>query len=111
VLPAAWDIASPPLADLSLPTWPQEPVPKTSPPNDATLLHELDDHLFALGLAPLRRLYLRAAALLEISPTDIFLLPPLELQSALRDPTIDLAFPTRRAAHPPKPSSTRRSNY
>lgn len=98
VLPAAWDIASPPLADLSLPTWPQEPVLIASPPNDATLLHELDDHLFALGLAPLRRLYLRAAALLEISPTDIFLLPPLELQSALHDPTIDLAFPTRRAA-------------
>jgi phosphohistidine swiveling domain-containing protein len=73
--------------------------PKASPPNDATLLHELDDHLFALGLAPLRRLYLRAAALLAISPTDIFLLPPLELQSALRDPTIRAStLPTRRAA-------------
>lgn len=99
VLPAAWDIASPPLADLSLPTWPQAPVPKTSPPNDATLLHELDDHLFALGLAPLRRLYLRAAALLAISPTDVFLLPPLELQSALRTPDPGLDLATRRAAH------------
>jgi hypothetical protein len=45
----------------------------------ATLLGELDDHLFALGLAPLRRVYLRAAAVLGLSTEDIFLLTPDEL--------------------------------
>ena len=185
VLPAAWDIASPPLADLPLPTWPSEPVPQATqkphpeqpapsttseldpdrlipsttseldpdrlipsttpelrpdqpaprdtqeplldqpapgdtqePPldqpvpqatqtDDATLLRELDDHLFALGLAPLRRLYLRAAALLHIPQGDIFLLPVDELQTALRHPTAErragdapaaLSFTARRAA-------------
>ncbi len=99
VLPAAWDIASPPLADLSLPTLPKLPVSSTTSEDDATLVRELDDHLFALGLAPLRCLYLRAAARLGITDTDIFLLPPNTLQSALRDPRTDLELPRRRREH------------
>ena len=99
VLPAAWDIASPPLADLSLPTFPKAPVPSTTSNDDATLVRELDDHLFALGLAPLRRLYLRAATHLGLSESDIFLLPPDTLQSALRAPHTDLELPRRRREH------------
>ncbi|MBL9106585.1 MAG: hypothetical protein JNL82_37035 [Myxococcales bacterium] len=100
VLPAAWDIAAPALSDLSLPTFPKVPVPTTTPdPADVpALLRELDDHLFALGLAPLRRLYLRAGALLELGD-DVFLLPPEALAAALRraDGLTDLG--ERRAAH------------
>jgi len=99
VLPAAWDIASPPLADLSLPTWPKTPVPRATSEADATLVRELDDHLFALGLAPLRRLYLRAAALLDLAEPDIFLLPPGALQSALRGALPDLELARRRREH------------
>ncbi|MBL8969914.1 MAG: hypothetical protein JNK56_05005, partial [Myxococcales bacterium] len=65
----------------------------------ATLLGELDDHLFALGLAPLRRVYLHAAAALAIAPADIFLLTPDELQAALRGARFDLAARRREHAH------------
>lgn len=117
VLPATWDIASPTLADLSLPTLPKDPVPSTIPddpaarlrdpatpvpsttPDDpATLLRELDDHLFALGLAPLRRLYLRAGLLLEL-PAHIFLFAPDELPALLRNEGPRPRILERRAAH------------
>ncbi len=100
VLPAAWDIASPPLADLAIPTATPSPASTPTDPDAlALLIGELDDHLFALGLAPLRRVYLRAAVHLGISPTDTFLLPPAHLQSLLRDPSQDLDLPTRRREH------------
>ena len=100
VLPASWDIASPTLRDLSFETSTDPPVP-TALPDDpevlATMLGELDDHLFALGLAPLRRVYLRAAASLALPPADIFLLTPDELQAALGGATFDLD--ARRSIH------------
>jgi len=101
VLPAAWDIASPPLADLALPIDPT-PSPASTPTDPdalALLIGEQDDHLFALGLAPLRRVYLRCALHLGISPSDIFLLPPARLQSHLRDPSQDLELRARRREH------------
>ncbi len=61
VLPVEWDVASPTLAEsMDTPALP----PATDLPDEeaaaATLLGEWDDHLFALGLAPLRAVYLRA---------------------------------------------------
>ncbi len=47
------------------------------------LLRELDDHLFALGLAPLRRVYLRAAQLLSLDEREVFLLSGEALAGAL----------------------------
>ena len=106
VLPASWDIASPTLHDLSPGprrpgrTAPAAPIRRDPPPEAlATLIGELDDHLFALGLAPLRRVYLRAAALLHISAVDIFLLTPDELQAALHGRAIDLAARRREHEH------------
>jgi phosphohistidine swiveling domain-containing protein len=95
VLPTTWDIASPTLQDLAFETSPPGPL---TPPDDpdvlATLLGELDDHLFALGLAPLRRVDLCAAALLGLSTADIFLLTADELAAgALPD------LEQRRASH------------
>ncbi|MBK7824843.1 PEP-utilizing enzyme [Nannocystis sp.] len=101
VLPATWDIASPTLLDLSHGTALAELRDLPTSPTDelalATLIGELDDHLFALGLAPLRRCYLRAAAALDIADDDIFLLPPDTLQAVLRGASPELA--PRRAEH------------
>lgn len=105
VLPAAWDIASPALSDMLPGACPEEPVPFTIPDDHAVaaaLLRELDDHLFALGLAPLRRVYLAAGARLglaaDASPPDVFLLTPPELRRALTDGALpDLR--ARRAEH------------
>ncbi len=104
ILPAAWDIASPTLLDLSPGTALMHLSHETDDCEDpadpdalATLLGELDDHLFALGLAPLRRVYLRAAASLSVAPPDIFVLGPDELQAALRGATFN--FPERRRDH------------
>ncbi len=102
VLPAAWDIASPPLGELGLnvdvpPR--DEPTTPTDPDNLAVLLGELDDHLFALGLAPLRRVYLRAAEQLGLAQRDIFLFPPQFLQRLLCGEQHELELATRRAAH------------
>lgn len=101
VLPSAWDIASPPLADLALdlPGAPARAPLPTAPDVLAVLLGELDDHLFALGLAPLRRVYLRAAVHLGLAADDIFLLPPDLLRSLLHDDPHDLDLPTRRREH------------
>ena len=95
VLPAAWDIASPTLADLhsfddrAPPGLVRDRVqePATTDAAEATvLLGEWDDHLFALGLAPLRRAYLRASALLGLPHADAFLLTVPELQHVLLRP-------------------------
>lgn len=84
VLPATWDIASPTLQDLSFETSPPGPFTLPDDPDVlGTLLGELDDHLFALGLAPLRRVYLRAAAVHGLSTADIFLLTPDELAAGV----------------------------
>lgn len=88
VLPVAWDIASPALADF-LPVGLEDPAPEDmleATPDDPreawTLLRELDDHLFALGLAPLRRVYLAAAGRLDLGDA-VFLLAPDELARVL----------------------------
>lgn len=87
VLPAAWDVASPVLADLIAPDV-SRPSPPAEIPDDveaaATLLAEWDDHLFALGLAPLRAVYLRAAQLLALDPRHAFMLTPDELGELAR---------------------------
>ncbi len=88
VLPATWDVASPSLAELAdLGAAASSPGPPTVPSDRAaaaTLLEELDDHLFALGLAPVRRVWLRAGALLGIGD-DVFCLEGPELAALLRD--------------------------
>jgi hypothetical protein len=102
VLPAAWDIASPPLADLTLDLGLTAATPApdpTDPDQLAILLGELDDHLFALGLAPLRRVYLRAAEHLGLPPQDIFLLPPSLLRRRLLAPDEPLDLARRRREH------------
>jgi hypothetical protein len=94
VMPAAWDIASPSLGDLHrfehAPRLEDEASSGLGPANVdaaevAVLLTEWDDNLFALGLAPLRRAYLRAGALLGLQD-DVFLLGVPELQDALMRP-------------------------
>ncbi len=86
VLPASWDIASPSLAELvdARQATTSSPARATGDPQrDATLLCELDDHLFALGLAPLRRVYLRAADALELAREAVFWLDGDTLRAAL----------------------------
>lgn len=81
VLPVAWDIASPTLAQMFGKTCPKKHVSEnmsSDPAAVAVLARELDDHLFALGLAPLRRVYLAAGARLGLGD-DVFLLTPSEL--------------------------------
>lgn len=90
VLPAAWDIASPSLAELLTGTRPTPPARVALPTGArarAQLLGEWDDHLFALGLAPLRRLWLYAATRLSMRKIDrVFLLSGDELVALDRDP-------------------------
>jgi len=89
VLPCTWDIASPSLGELAYDSSRTENDPQTIPlPADPSamtwLLRELDDHLFALGLAPLRRVYVRAAELLRVTtPARIFSLGLDGLRAAL----------------------------
>ncbi|HFE44504.1 MAG TPA: hypothetical protein ENJ18_03275 [Nannocystis exedens] len=68
----------------SFPADPSAPPQTPSTVNAAIwLLRELDDHLFALGLAPLRRVYLRAAQLLSLGEREVFLLDQEALAAAL----------------------------
>ncbi len=83
VLPTTWDIAAPSLAELHsfaaderIETLPEDPA------EAAVLLTEWDDHLFALGLAPLRRVYLAAAERLGLGDA-VFGLTLTELPQAL----------------------------
>jgi len=83
VLPLTWDIASPVLLDRIFAPGPAPPVAQARDPASVrVLLRELDDHLFALGLAPVRRVYLAAGERLGLSG-DIFLLTPTELRGVL----------------------------
>jgi hypothetical protein len=81
VLPAVWDIASPSLAELL--DNQVGGLQSTELPSDeheaARLLGEWDDHLFACGLAPLRRLWLYAGERLGIDRERVFLLGGDEL--------------------------------
>jgi hypothetical protein len=83
VLPASWDLASPSLAELGMRAEPEV----TKVPDDeaaaATLLGEQDDHLFALGLAPLRAWYLAAGRCLGLPDADAFMLEAPEVVAAL----------------------------
>ena len=86
VLPVAWDIASPSLAEVG---WERAPEHRddaleipADPAAQAALLAEWDDHLFALGLAPLRRLWLHAGRLMALD-TDVFLMGGDELRATL----------------------------
>ncbi len=96
VLPFAWDVASPTLGARGA----ARPVaiPDT-PAAAATLLREWDDHLFALGIAPVRSVYLAAGQRLGLGD-DVFLLGADELARALADrlPERDVLCAARRAA-------------
>lgn len=94
VLPARWDLDSPVLGRWLAPA-PERaaPLPEDEP-TAATLLAEWDDHLFALGLAPLRAVYRRAAALMGIDEAFVFSITPDELRawaSGRGSETLDLA--------------------
>jgi len=91
VLPATWDLASPSLAELGTRTetasTQDHPRRSSAPIEDeaaaVTLLGEQDDHLFALGLAPLRAWYLAAGHRLGLS-SDVFMLEAPEVVAALQ---------------------------
>ncbi len=96
VLPATWDLASPSLAELG--THPATTTATTTAlvlpsdePSATTLLGEWDDHLFALGLAPLRAWYLAAGRVLGLPDDDVFMLAAPEVVAALRDPALHRA--------------------
>jgi hypothetical protein len=98
VLPAAWDIASPSLAELGVAAR-GGPAPRVEGDAEAaTLLGEWDDHLFALGLSPLRCVMRRGGAALGLGD-DAFLLTPPELVHALlhRVGDLEATIATRRA--------------
>lgn len=83
VLPATWDLASPSLAELGTRVAAE---PASMPEDEAaatTLLGEQDDHLFALGLAPLRAWYLAAGRLLDLPDDDVFMLEAPAVIAAL----------------------------
>ncbi|MFO7565350.1 MAG: PEP-utilizing enzyme [Enhygromyxa sp.] len=89
VLPAVWDISSPSLAEL-LDERVDERAPSELPSDEheaARLLGEWDDHLFACGLAPLRRLWLYASARLGVDRQRVFLLAGDELVTLDEDPS------------------------
>jgi PEP-utilising enzyme, mobile domain len=85
VLPFAWDIAAPTLgagASNGGERAPAVTVLPSDPAVAATLLREWDDHLFALGLAPVRAVYLRAGECLGLGD-QVFGLRADELTLAL----------------------------
>jgi hypothetical protein len=88
VLPAVWDVASPSLAEL-LDDEAGDDDDSELPANPAAaarLLGEWDDHLFALGLAPLRELWRYAAQRLDLDEPSVFMLGGDELLELDDDP-------------------------
>jgi hypothetical protein len=88
VLPAVWDIASPSLAELlddEAGDDDELELPR-NPAAAARLLGEWDDHLFALGLAPLRELWRYAARRLDLDEPNVFMLGGDELIALDEDP-------------------------
>ncbi len=89
VLPAVWDVASPSLADLLDDDPSEDDQDHELPSNPAAaarLLGEWDDHLFALGLAPLRELWRYAGRRLDLEDSRVFLLAGDELLALDDDP-------------------------
>src|SRR5690606_14542700 len=89
VLPAVWDIASPSLADLlddETAEADEELELPANPAAAARLLGEWDDHLFALGLAPLRELWRYAGRRLDLDESSVFMLGGDELLTLDEDP-------------------------
>lgn len=85
VLPTAWDLAAPTLGELASFEGSAEPSELPSDPvAAAVLLTEWDDHLFALGLAPVRAVYRACGEHLGLGDTA-FGLTLAELRSALQD--------------------------
>ena len=96
VLPATWDLASPSLDELGIGAalaraeyvrggHPATPEGDTHEDEVATLLGEIDDHYFALGLAPLRAVWLAAAEALRLPPQLVFSLSGDELIALLAE--------------------------
>ncbi len=91
VLPAAWDLAAPTLGELAdFDEQPREDALPTDPLEAAVLLTEWDDHLFALGLAPLRAVYRAAGKRLGLGE-DVFGLALNDLGDALAGKLEDAA--------------------
>lgn len=89
VLPAVWDVSSPNLGELLTATRTSAADERELPSDDALaarLLGEWDDHLFALGLAPLRRVWLYAAERLGLADERVFLLHGDELVALDENP-------------------------
>lgn len=86
VLPAVWDLDSPTLAELGVPRDQTSPAPQipTDRARAATLLAEWDDHLFALGLAPLRAVFRWVGRITSLAD-DVFLLRGDELPRAITE--------------------------
>jgi phosphohistidine swiveling domain-containing protein len=93
VLPATWDLASPSLAELGTHAQPEALVLPDDEAAAATLLGEWDDHLFALGLAPLRAWYLAAGRRLGLHD-DVFMLEAPEVVALLEDLARHAGAPT-----------------
>ena len=93
VLPSSWDIASPTLETLGVAsTSPpgaverneaDDPTSPMTPARAATLLGEVDDHLFAVGLAPMRHVWCAAVHRLGLEASLGFSLNGDELRAAL----------------------------
>lgn len=95
VLPAAWDVAAPTLAELgTFEATPRAHALPDDPVEAAVLLTEWDDHLFALGLAPVRSAYRAAGDRLGLGDA-VFGLPLPALRQALTDPGFDAAARAR----------------
>lgn len=97
VLPVTWDVASPSLTDalganLDATALAADPQPLPDEPRAAAAqLVEWDDHLFALGLAPLRVVFVHVAERAGVATERIFGLWPDELTA------FDSAGPTARS--------------
>lgn len=95
VLPLAWDVAADTVGVRVV------AGPAALPDDDAgaaTLLREWDDHLFALGLAPLSAVYRRVAALTGLGP-DVFHLSVDECVEALGGRDLGPEIQARAAQH------------
>lgn len=91
VLPSAWDLAAPTLGELASfePSAETGELP-TDPVAAAVLLTEWDDHLFALGLAPVRSVYRACGRHLELGEL-VFGLTLEQLRRALHDASFPAA--------------------
>ncbi len=96
VLPIAWDVAAPTLGPRRETSTAIVAIPDDEA-GAATLLREWDDHLFALGLAPLRAVYRRVGELTGLDD-DVFSLTPPECLVALNGHDVTELVRTRAEA-------------